>query len=254
MPIRFRTLLFPWVAVLKYLFNPLIARQNENLARVFLPLVALVALVWFVTVPVHELLHVAGCLMFGGSVDELTIQPMYGGALLAKVFPFVTAGGDYAGQLTGFDTAGSDLCYFATDFFPFLLTVFFGVPLLVLARRKKGTVLQVVGFVQIVVLFVSIPGDFYEMGSIVMTRLLGFGREAAETALIRGDDVAVVLSGVREAGVPNGAAIALGALGLGIVFQFVTLDASLLVARCLQRKPLEKMNEHRESGSSAGRR
>jgi hypothetical protein len=58
---------------------------------------------WFIYVPVHELLHVAGCVATGGEVTELQVQPMYGGTWLARVFPFVKAEGDYAGRLTGFD-------------------------------------------------------------------------------------------------------------------------------------------------------
>jgi len=236
MSIRLRTLLFPWVAVLRQLFAPLAFQQSQSLAKVFLPLVAVVAVTWFITVPVHELLHAAGCVLFGGRVTEITISPMYGGGLLEKVFPFVTAGGEYAGQLTGFDTSGSDLCYFATDFFPFLLAIFFGVPLLVLACRTGSTVLHGVGFVQVLIPFVSIPGDFYEMGSIVMTRLLGLARDAVATSLIRGDDVFVVLNRVREADVHRGTTIVLGALVLGLLFQFLTLDASLLLGRWLERK------------------
>jgi hypothetical protein len=41
-------------------------------------------------------------------VWRLEIDPLYGGALLARWLPFVEAGGEYAGRLSGFDTAGSD--------------------------------------------------------------------------------------------------------------------------------------------------
>ena len=92
-------------------------------------------LAWFVYTPIHELLHVLGCVVTGGSVSELEIQPIYGGALLARVFPFVVPGGEYAGRLSGFDTHGSDLVYLATDFAPYLLTVLIGVPAL---RRCAG--------------------------------------------------------------------------------------------------------------------
>ena len=78
---------------------------------------------WILYVPIHELLHAAGCLALGGRVDELEIQAMYGGALLERVFPFVRAGGEYAGRLTGFDTGGSDLVYLATVATPFLLSL-----------------------------------------------------------------------------------------------------------------------------------
>ena len=36
---------------------------------------------WFIYAPIHELLHVLGCVATGGTVSELEIQPIYGGAL-----------------------------------------------------------------------------------------------------------------------------------------------------------------------------
>ena len=92
---------------------------------------------WWIYVPLHELGHAFGCIFGGGTVTELQISPMYGAALLKEFFPFVTVGSEYAGQLTGFDTKGSDLIYLLTDFFPFLLTIFIGVPLLRSAAGSK---------------------------------------------------------------------------------------------------------------------
>ena len=60
--------------------------------------------VWWIHVPFHELFHVLGCVAVGGTVDRLDIAPEYGGALIARVFPFVSVGSDYPGQLVGFDT------------------------------------------------------------------------------------------------------------------------------------------------------
>lgn len=235
-----RTLLFPWIEVAKHLYRPLLARREDSVVRLLFPLIAVVVVTWIVTVPVHELMHVAGCLLFGGSVDELTIQPIYGGGLLAKIFPFVRVGGEYAGQLTEFDTGGSDLCYFATDFFPFLLSIFLGVPLLVLALLRRSTVLHGVGFVQTVIPIVSIPGDFYEMGSILTSRIMGLHPQSAGAELIRGDDFFVVLAQVREsgaaAGLSHGVLAVVGALVLGLVFHVITLDLSLLLARVVRTK------------------
>src|ERR1051325_6446569 len=75
---------------------------------------------WWVYVPIHELLHAAGCLAAGGAVSRLEIDTIYGGALLARVFPWVVAGSDYAGRLSGFDTRGSDAIYLVTDLLPFV--------------------------------------------------------------------------------------------------------------------------------------
>ncbi len=96
------------------------------------------AVSWWVYVPVHELAHALGCRLGGGEVTRLEIDPLYGAALLRRVFPFVAVGSDYAGQLTGFDTRGSDLTYLLTDFLPFVLTIFLGVPLLRSAAAPRG--------------------------------------------------------------------------------------------------------------------
>jgi len=55
---------------------------------------------WWIYVPIHELLHAAACLLAGGEVTRLEIAPQYGGALLARIFPFVVSGGEYAGRLS----------------------------------------------------------------------------------------------------------------------------------------------------------
>ena len=64
------------------------ARPQRALAATALALVVS----WLVYVPVHELLHVLGCVAAGGSVSELQIAPVYGGALWARIFPFVVSG------------------------------------------------------------------------------------------------------------------------------------------------------------------
>jgi hypothetical protein len=76
----------------------------RSLAVIFLGLLV----GWWIYVPVHELLHAAACAVAGGGVSRLEIDSMYGGALLARVFPFVVSGSEYAGRLSGFDTRGSD--------------------------------------------------------------------------------------------------------------------------------------------------
>ncbi len=156
--------------------------------------VMLVSLIvsWFVYVPIHELLHVVGCVMTGGTISELEIAPQYGGTLLAKVFPFVVSGGDYAGRLSGFDTKGSDLIYLATDVLPFLLSIFIGVPLVKLCARRFAPWLFGLAIVLGFAPFYNLIGDFYEMGSIITTRALGAigvgeGRIAYEA--LRSDDI-----------------------------------------------------------------
>lgn len=125
---------------------------------------------WFIYVPIHELLHVLGCVASGGEVSRLEIAPKYGGALWARIFPFVVSGSDYAGRLSGFDWKNSDWIYLATDFMPYVLTVLIGVPLIKLAGRRRRPVLFAIGVVVGLTPVYQLPNDYYEMGSIVTTR------------------------------------------------------------------------------------
>jgi hypothetical protein len=90
---------------------------------------------------------------------------------LAKVFPWVVTESKYAGRLSGFDTKGSDLIYLATDFGPFALTVLLGVPLMKLCTRRGRPVLLPIAIVLGLAPFYNLTGDYYEMGSIITTRL-----------------------------------------------------------------------------------
>ncbi|MEM7391482.1 MAG: hypothetical protein AAF492_03960 [Verrucomicrobiota bacterium] len=150
---------------------------------------------WWIYVPIHELLHAFGCWVTGGTVTELMIARKYGGDLLAKLFPFVVGGGDYAGRLTGFDTGGSDLVYLATDFMPFVLSVFPGVLLLRLCMDRRSPFLfgaaLILGFAPLY----NFSGDFFEMGSILVTRLAG-----ADYYFVRSDDVFRLMGELADAG------------------------------------------------------
>lgn len=175
-----------------------LAASLGHLADARRPTVAMAVMViglvvtWFIYVPVHELLHVLGCVASGGSVSELQVAPQYGGALLARWFPFVVSGGDYAGRLSGFDTKGSDLIYLATDFAPYLLTVFLGVPILRACTRRRRPALLGAGVVVGLAPLYNVVGDYFEMGSIITTRaatLLSGSSESVAFAGIRSDDV-----------------------------------------------------------------
>lgn len=124
---------------------------------------------WYLYVPIHELLHAAGCAWTGGTVTTLEVQEQYGGALLAHWFTFVQPGGEYAGRLSGFDTHGSDLVYLATDALPFLLSLLFGPLLLRLAARGVRPWLAAPGSVLGLAPFYNVPGDYFEMAAIVVT-------------------------------------------------------------------------------------
>jgi hypothetical protein len=199
---------------------------------------------WWVYVPVHELLHALGCYVTGGTVRELQIAPEYGAALLARVFPFVVPGGEYAGRLAGFDTHGSDLVYLATDLMPFVLTICIGVPLLKVCGRGQRPALFGAAFVVGLAPFYCLPGDYYEMGSILTTRVVtwlqGDGQLVAFAAF-RSDDLVRLATAVWSEPAdfqlqsPQAVLAAAAVIGAGFVagvlLAFATYALGALVAR-----------------------
>lgn len=222
------------------------------------PLIAIV-IVWFLYVPIHELLHVLGCVITGGEVTRLEMSPIYGTALYAKFFPFIHSGSDYAGQLTGFTTNGSDFCYLVTVVMPYVLTVFFGVLFMKCSRKRRRPIFFGLGVVIGLAPFYNIPGDYYEMGSTITTRIVTTlnnlgkeaepdeaepdkellndasddeGEESKETIAyegIRSDDIFKLWSQVftepGELGLHSG-----GAIAIGVVLIIVSMVVSVLLA------------------------
>ncbi len=204
------------------------------LARIFLGL----GLGWWLYVPIHELLHAAACVAFGGTLERLEIDGMYGGALLAKIFPFVVSGSEYAGRLSGFDTGGSDLVYLATDFGPFLLTLFPGVWLLRRAVAHQRAFLFGLALPLAFAPFISLPGDAYEIGSILATHWGPWGHDAART-LLRRDDVWKKFGELAAAGGPAPWAGFSLAIFLGLCWAWATFGLGALIARKLGAPPVE---------------
>lgn len=167
-----------------------------------------------VYVPLHELAHAFACLATGGTVTRLEVQPIFGGALLAQVFPWVVPGGEYAGRLAGFDTHGSDWVYLATDLGPFLLTLLPGVWWLRRAGRRGAAFLFGAATPWALAPFLSLTGDAYEIGSILTTWAPPW---SGMPALLRGDDLLkkapeVAAAGDTVAWLGLGLATLLGAL------------------------------------------
>ncbi len=216
--------------------------------RAVAAMLAAMIVTWFIYVPIHELLHAGGCLITGGDVSRLEISAQYGGTLLARWIPWVESGSDYAGQLTGFNTFGNDWIYLATDFGPFLLTILIGVPLVRLCTKRRRPILFGAGFVVAVAPFYSLPGDYFEMGSIISTRGLtlatdGFGC-APKYSGLRSDDIFQLVPDVvmkpAELGLREDVATILFALLLvlvslviAILLAFATYALGDMIARIL---------------------
>ncbi len=199
------------------------------------------AVSWWVYVPLHELLHALGCFVAGGKVRRLDISGIYGASLLRKVFPFVSAGSEYAGRLTGFDTGGSDFTFFITDCMPYVLTIFLGVPLL-----KSVPSLKSHPFFKSVRLglaapfayapFMSIFGDYYEMGSLFISRMAASGMPSANPDRWRSDDLFRLvgrLSASQTGSHLLDAGVVISSLLVGVMLIFATYWAGALWSRVL---------------------
>jgi hypothetical protein len=186
---------------------------------------------WWIYVPLHELLHAAACRAAGGGVTRLEIDRIYGGALLARALPFVVPASRYAGRLSGFDTHGSDLIYLATDLGPFLLTLFPGVWALRRAAAAKREILFGAALPFALAPFLSLGGDAYEIGSILVTRLPPWATPAMR-GLLRGDDLGKKVGELAgDPGAPWGGALL--AILLGTLWAFATYALADAVARAL---------------------
>jgi hypothetical protein len=224
-----RRLLLPFTDVLHGLDRCLIGRAGRGLALVLLGM----AVGWWLYVPIHELLHAAACAATGGEVQRLEIGVPYGGALLARIFPFVVAGSRYAGRLSGFDTHGSDWVYLAADLGPFLLTLFPGVWLLRRSAAAPWPFLFGASLPLALAPFLSLTGDAYEIGSILVTRL-PFWRDMAER--VRGDDLFALPAGAPWETVAAAALV-------GLAWAWLTWKAGDRVARGLGRAPVAPLPE-----------
>jgi hypothetical protein len=197
--VAFQALVSPWRSTGKEFLDALEALLNgtqhpvPKLGWLFL----LTLVVWVAYVPLHELLHAFGCTAAGGEVQELQIRSLYGGRLLEWIFPFVRAGGDHAGRLTRFDTRGSDLTYLVTVLAPYIPTILGAFTLLRAARARKNALLLAAGVILAFAPALSLPGDLYEAGSILVTSPMRFllprGTAVTSPAALRHDDLLALL-------------------------------------------------------------
>ena len=150
---------------------------------------------WWIYVPVHELLHAAGCYLGGGTISELEIKTIYGGGLLKTIFPFISSGGVYAGRLTGFDTGGSDACYLLTVIFPFILTL---PSLMLLEKSCRRQSAFFFGFLlpAFMAPIISLSGDFLELGGIFLYQI--WPHATPTTRLLISDDIFRLLNEISQ--------------------------------------------------------
>lgn len=209
------------------------ASGGKGLAWLFAGLLA----GYWVYVPLHELGHAFACLAFGGEVTRLEIDSKFGAAFLAKVFPWVESGGEYAGRLSGFDTHGSDLVYLATDLGPFLLTLLPGVWWLRKAGRATHSFFFGASLPFALAPFLSLTGDAYEIGSILVSQVPPWNHEMVVT-LLRGDDLFKKAPELAaQAGAPW---VGFGLATLaGVLWAFGTYAVSGWISGRLGQAPLE---------------
>jgi hypothetical protein len=153
---------------------------------------------WHLYVPLHELLHVAGCLLGGGQVTSLALKPQYGGLILGKLFSFVVPESEYAGRLTGFTTPNGWV-YAFVDFLPYTLSLF-GITVIMYCRKKRAAFLLGLGFILAFVPFMSVPGDYYEAVSLVTTRIAEAMDPRLQKGVLVSDDLFRSLKGLAQGG------------------------------------------------------
>jgi hypothetical protein len=188
---------------------------------------------WWLYVPLHELFHAWGCLLAGGSVDRLEIDSAYGGQWIARLVPYVVPGSDYAGRLSGFDSHGNDAIYLATVFAPYLLTWLVGLPLARLAQRAANPLIFGAAVPWAWTPFVAVTGDYYEIGSIIASRIAAPWWPGAVLRW-RSDDLPKLIGSLFGSGERSGLAgdvLGLaGSFALGVLLAFGTYQVGRWIA------------------------
>ncbi|MDP3939367.1 MAG: hypothetical protein Q8R92_14695 [Deltaproteobacteria bacterium] len=184
-------------------------------ARRYLVLALAVAIMWWLYVPLHELAHAGGCVSCGGEVRRMTLAPAYGGSIAARHFAWIDDDTPYAGQLADFTTGNSDLCYLWLVLAPYLATPL-ARPLFRRAGRGGAPIAFAAGAILASAPLVSIPGDFYEAASIVVTRVAASALPNVDA--LRSDDLPALVTRLASPGAgttPADWALVAGAALLG---------------------------------------
>ncbi|MDJ0840910.1 MAG: hypothetical protein QNK37_30650 [Acidobacteriota bacterium] len=227
-----KSLLLPWTGLpelVRHTLGTFETLLGDNMMRLVLAIVSVIVF-WHIYVPIHELLHVAACLMGGGTVETLALKPQYGGTILQHVFPFIVSESDYAGQLTGFTTP-NDFVYAFVDFLPYSLSLF-GVALMEWVRRGKRLWAFGPAVVLTYVPLMSITGDYYEAVSLVTTRIAQAWDASLPTGVLISDDLFASIGQLSKAGRLSGPVVLLLVTGVAAAawLALVTLSLQRLVA------------------------
>lgn len=190
---------------------------------------------WWLYVPVHELLHVAGCRLAGGTVERLDLDPIYGADLLALLLPFVHSGSEYAGRLSGFDTRGSDWIYLATDLGPFVLAFLPGLWAVRRAARAARPFWFGAALPCAYSPWLSATGDAYEIGSLAVSQVPPW---SPQRELLLGDDLFLRASELAQLEQPPWSGFALAVI-LGLLWAVAMTAGGSALATRLGQPPLQ---------------
>ncbi len=247
-------LLKPWTVVIPSLRHSLASFENildkgEN-KNLILSLVGVI-IFWHIYTPIHELLHVAGCLLGGGTVESLALKPQYGGSLLKHIFPFIVDESDYAGQLTGFTTPNYWV-YALVDYFPYLLSLF-GLSLMEWSGKKAQPLLFGLAVILTYVPFLSITGDYYEAPSLITTQLAHVLYPEQPANFLVSDDLFRSIGQLRQADLLTLPLILLLVLGMifSIFSAMLTLAFQTLIAKKLVGFQLPKSKQNQGGPQAA---
>lgn len=223
-----------WITAYNDIYQGLIVpfQQTETRLKTLLTFVISLVVTWFIYVPFHELLHVAGCQITGGAVSTLVMGREYGAAFLSRIFPFIVpASSQYAGRLTDFEPNG-DIGYLVTVFAPYILTLFPGVWCIIMAKSRRSFLLFGPGIVIGLASFYNLTGDFFEIGTIISTRLVNLVTAGKASSIIsaywelRSDDLFRLITEISAS--PSSYGVG-HSVGLPIVIAVIILGFILAV-------------------------
>lgn len=207
----------------------ILAKGNMGLVLMLVSLIVF----WHLYTPIHELLHVLGVVLTGGEVGSLALKPQYGGLILANIFDFVVPESEYAGQLVDFQVP-CDLAYYLVDVLPYSLSLF-GCFAAVLAKRFQSPMIFGVAVILSLIPLLSLPGDFYEASSLMVTYLFPLS-DSFEPRLLVHDDLIKLIGLLIDSGQMSSAILLRLVLGVCLGLWQILLLFGLQWWLCLWAK------------------